>query len=342
MTLTALILAAAASQGAQPQEPTVTVEAGRILPSVGLMNDHMHAAGEFMAGLRYQHFEWSGAYRQGAHSLGDADLLADGYMMRARSMHMDMAMLDLMYGISDALTVTVSPQYVWNRMTVVGIDPMGAMNGGMMVGETARASTHGFGDTPVAASFRLKRGEHLNAHLTLGAWAPTGRAKLKNPDGSFTEYDMQTGSGTWDLEPSATLTGQQGAVGWGAQAGYRLRAERRNDAGYRLGNRALLTGWLSYRLAAPLEATARAEYTHQGRIHGMYNGPASMGMPEDAPANTGGSLLVGAAGLNWKPALGMQRGPQIGVELGVPIHQRVNGVQLLQKWQASVATRYFF
>lgn len=345
MILTALIFAsaaAAASQSALPQESTVTVEAGRILPSVGLMNDHMHEAGEFMIGLRFQHFDWGGATRRGTHAVNDADLLADGYIMRAKSMHMDMAMLDLMYGISGNLTVTLSPQYAWNRMTMAGIHPMGGMDGGMMPGETARETTHGFGDTLASASFRLKRSEHLNAHVTLGVWAPTGKAQLKNPDGSFTEYDMQTGSGTWDVEPSATVTGQEGALGWGAQAGYRVRAERRNAAGYRLGHRTLLTGWLSYRLAAPIEATARAEYTHQGRIHGRYDGPSNMDMPDDLPANSGGDLAIGAIGLNWKPALGMQRGPQLGVEFGVPFYRRVNGVQLPQKWQVSVATRYFF
>jgi hypothetical protein len=153
---------------------------------------------------------------------------------------------------------------------------------------------------------------------------------------------MQTGSGTWDIEPSATMTGQQGAFCWGAQAGYRVRAERRNDASYRLGNRSLLTGWLSYRVASTVGLTARTEYTHQGRIHGEYDGPASMGMPDDLPANSGGDLVIGAVGLNWKPWLGMESGPQLGIEFGKPLYQRVNGVQLPQKWQISAATRYFF
>lgn len=38
----------------------------------------------------------------------------------------------------------------------------------------------------------------------------------------------------------------------------------------------------------------------------------------------------------------MERGPQFGIEAGVPLYRRVNGVQLPQKWQVSVATRYFF
>lgn len=346
MFLAAVLLGSAVAS-VQPTVPagddsSVLVEAQRVLPSVGLMNDHMHDAGEFMIGVRYQHVGWSGANQHGTDKVSDTDLLASGYMMRATHMGMDMAMLDLMYGITDNLTVTLSPQYVWNRMTMVGIDPMGGMDGSMALGETAEEKFHSLGDTLASASLRLARNEHLGAHVTLGVWMPTGKSGLKNSDGTFTEYDMQTGSGTWQIEPSATVTGDAGRIGWGAQASYRFSVESRNSAGYRLGNRALVTGWVDYLLGGNVRATARAEFTGQGRIHGTYDGPASMGMPEDDPANYGGDLLIGAVGLNWKPQLGMRRGPQLGIEVGLPLYQRVNGVQLPQKWQVSTGVREFF
>jgi len=153
---------------------------------------------------------------------------------------------------------------------------------------------------------------------------------------------MQTGSGTWDIEPSVTVKGGAGPFGWGAQAGYRWRAEHRNSSGYRLGNRALATGWLSYMFAPTVGATARAEFTHQGRIRGEYDGPHDDMMPNDFPANYGGDLLIGAIGLNWKPSAGMARGPQLGIEFGIPLYQRVNGIQLPQKWQLSAGMRHFF
>jgi hypothetical protein len=330
-----LASAAASAQPPDPQQATVVVEARRILPSVGLMNDHMHEAGEFMIGLRFQHFDWHGPNHRGTHSVSDEDLLDAGYMMRATSMKMDMAMLDLMYGITDNLTVTVTPQHVWNRMHMVGIDPMD-----MMDEETE--STSGLGDTLASASLRLARGEHVGAHVTLGVWAPTGKSGIKNGDGMFVEYCMQTGSGTWDIEPSATIKGQEGRIGWGAQATWRYRAGHRNSSGYRLGNRAMITGWLSYLLEPSVGATARAEYSHQGRIHGEYGGPHDDMMPPNFPANYGGELLIGAIGLNWKPMPGMERGPQLGIELGIPLYQKVNGVQLPQKWQLSAAVRHFF
>ncbi|HLO19335.1 MAG TPA: hypothetical protein VK192_02445, partial [Sphingomicrobium sp.] len=107
MILTTVVLAAAAAvmQPAPPEQAAVVVEARRILPSVGLMNDHLHEAGEFMIGLRYQHFDWSGANWHGTQAVSDQELLDAGYMMRAESMAMDMAMLDLMYGVTAHLTV---------------------------------------------------------------------------------------------------------------------------------------------------------------------------------------------------------------------------------------------
>jgi len=65
MSLPILLLAAAASEPTAPPatEDPVLVEARRILPSIGLMNDHLHSRGEFMVGVRYQHLDWGGANR---------------------------------------------------------------------------------------------------------------------------------------------------------------------------------------------------------------------------------------------------------------------------------------
>lgn len=67
-----------------------------------------------------------------------------------------------------------------------------------------------------------------------------------------------------------------------------------------------------------------------------------MGMPEDDPSNARGDLLIGAVGLNWKPAVAIQGSPQLGIEFGLPLYQGVNGVQLPQRWQVSIGARHFF
>lgn len=297
MNLTAILLASAAATAQQPassQDDDVVVEARRILPSVGLMNDHLHAGGEFMIGVRYQRFDWHRANRRGADKLSDDELMDAGYMMRATSMTMDMAMVDLMYGVSDDLTLTLSPQYVWNEMRMVPLDAM--------MPDVGRMKTDGLGDTLASASFRLAQGEHLSAHVTLGVWVPTGKSGIKDSDGFFTQYCMQTGSGTWDVEPSATIKGQQGRFGWGAQASYRWRVEHRNSAGYRLGNKALVTGWLTYLVGPNLGATTLR------RIYAPGSDPWRVRRT---------SFRGHAAGLPrqlWRRPLGRSDRPQLGTD----------------------------
>jgi hypothetical protein len=333
LALPLLLASAASSQPPVPSEEQIVIEARRILPSVGLMNDHLHSRGEFMVGVRYQRLDWHGSNRHGTDKVSDEELMDAGYMMRATSMTMDMAMVDLMYGISDHLTVTVSPQYMWNRMKMVGTDPMDPM--------ADRMTSHGFGDTLASASLRLAKGDKLRAHATLGVWIPTGKSGLKDGD-TFLQYCMQIGSGTWDIEPSATVKGQAGRLGWGLQGSFRLRAGHRNSSGYRLGNKALATGWVSYLAGPNVGVTARAEYTHQGRIHGEYDGMHMDDMPQDFPANFGGDMVMGAVGVNWEPRFGEKRGPQLGIEAGIPLYQKLNGVQLPQRWQLSAGIRQFF
>src|SRR5690606_10419512 len=109
---------------------------------------------------------------------------------------------------------------------------------------------------------------------------------------------------------SVTVSGNDGRLGWGGQAGYRWRAEKRNEAGFAFGDRARASGWLSYLAGPGVSLTARAEFSHQGRIEGEFAGPHyEMMSPADRPFNYGGDVLTGSAGVNWQP-WEEGRGPQ--------------------------------
>jgi len=321
----------------------ITVDAPLLHPSAGLMNEHMHDGGEFMLGLRFERTRAAGTSRSGTDAISDADILAAGYTVSTKSMEMDMVMLDLMYAPNDKVTFMVMPMYMWHRMTMLGIDPMAGMGGGhgghgmaLPFGETHAHSTEGLADTLVSASYRLARGAHFGAHATLGVWAPTGAVDKTNPDGTFVHYGMQPGSGTWDLEPSLTVHGRDGALGWGAQAGYRWRAEKENASGFRFGDVARATGWVSYLIAGDLGATGRLEYRHEGQVEGHYNGPHKHSAPADRQANYGGDTIRAGFGLNWRVPLGMGERPQLSAEFAVPLYQDLNGIQVPEKWRLSM------
>lgn len=340
----------AAPLAAADRDGEITVVSPLLHPSAGLMNDHMHEGGEAMIGLRFERRRSSGDNVRGTERIADADIVAAGYSARTTSMEMDMVMLDLMYAPSDKVTLMVMPHYMWHRMEMVGIDPEagsggvgggaggghhGGHGGSVPFGETHEHAAQGFGDTLVSASYRLARSRPFSAHATLGLWLPTGKTEKKNADGTYVHYMMQPGSGTWDVEPSLTVSGQAGSLGWGAQGGYRWRTHDRNDAGFAFGDRAQASVWASSLLASGLGATARAEYVHEGRIEGHYDGPHHHAAPVDRQANYGGDTVSLGLGLNWLLPLGA-RAPQLSGEIAVPVYQDLNGIQVPQDWRLSI------
>ena len=321
-------------------------------PAAGLMNEHTHDGGEFMLGLRYLRSHFSGANRSGTDRIADTDVLAAGYTVRAQKMTMDMVMLDIMYAPNDKLTLMVMPHWMRHEMPMVGIDPAntgmgmdsgdGAMDSGhnhagLPFGDTMTHGTEGFGDTLVSASYRVANTRDFKAHATLGLWLPTGKVDRMNADGTFVHYGMQSGSGTWDIEPSVTITGTSDSLGWGAQASYRWRTESENSSGFAFGDRAMLTGWLSYLLSSSTSVTSRLSWEHEGQILGHYNGPHRHSSPADRQENYGGDTVRAAIGANVALPFGGRNRPQLGAEFGVPIYQNLNGIQLPEKWRLALS-----
>jgi hypothetical protein len=173
-------------------------------------------------------------------------------------------------------------------------------------------------------------------------WMPTGSSSRKNPDGTFVHYGMQPGGGTWDVEPSLTVSGKHGRTGWGAQAAYRWRVSETNGSGFRFGDKTRVSGWLSYLLQPTLGATARLEYFHEGAIGGHYNGPHSHSAPADRQENYGGKTLAGAVGFNWQPPIRGSFRPELGIEASLPLYQKLNGIQPPQYLRLATVIRQTF
>ena len=354
----ALLPLALAQPAFAQDEDRIVVDEQLLLPAAGLMNDHMHDGGEIMLGLRYDRRSYGGTNQSGTRDIADADILAAGYTARTHSMVMDMVMLDIMYAPTDDLTLMVMPHYMWHRMEITGIDPMGGMHGmdgmdhmagmddhaghSMGFGDIHSHGTQGFGDTLVSASWRLARSRGLSAHATLGVWVPTGAVDKTNPDGTFVHYGMQPGSGTWDIEPALTIGGRQGAFGWGAQGSYRWRSEKENASGFSFGDKARVSSWVSTLLSPSVGTTARIEYTHEGQIEGHYNGPHNHSAPPDRQENYGGDVVSASLGLNWLLPTGGAMRPQLGVEGGLPLYQDLNGIQAPEKWRMAVSLSHTF
>lgn len=349
----ALALAVSIAVPARAQDETaITVQSPLLHPAAGLMDEHMHEGGEAMIAVRFERFHAGGTNQAGTAEVADPAIVAAGFSSRTRSMTMDMVMVDLMYAPAANLTLMVMPHYMWHRMEMIGIDPANGTGAGSHAGHTAGQAipfgethdhaTRGLGDTLLSASYRLLRGPRLGAHATLGVWAPTGKVDLKDVDGRFVHYGMQPGGGTWDIEPSLTVTGRTGPLGWGGQAAYRWRTGTANDSGFRFGDKARATGWLSYLLGSHVGTTARLEYVHEGKVEGHYNAAHNHVAPPDRQANYGGDVVTAGFGFNWLLPLASERRPQMGAELTLPLSQDLNGIQPPQDWRLSMSLSQTF
>ncbi|MBJ6724346.1 nitrous oxide reductase accessory protein NosL [Geomesophilobacter sediminis] len=299
---------------------------------------HTHPAGSAMVNYRYSHTEMSGL-RAGTSKvpIGDAVPTTSryGYMMASTRMSMDMHMVMAMYGITDRLTLMGMTAFLDNSMEMV-------MDMGMGMGRTREPTmrTSGLGDTELRGVYKLS--DALVG--SLGVSFPTGNItqQFQTMGNTFrAPYDMQLGSGTYDLKPALTYNAvsDDGAWNLGGQASYTFHPGK-NEAGYSLGDSVKATGWLQ-RAFGPVSSWLRLSFNSSGRIHGE-DGEIRKSLqmapsPDADPANYGGERLDGLVGVSY--AIGPV---SIGVEGGIPLYQRVNGLQLETDWLLTAGAQLMF
>ncbi len=311
-------------------------------PAFGDHIYHTHPAGMWMVNYNFMHVDMRGL-RDGTSNvdLNDVGFMRGrpyNYMMIPTSMTMDMHMLMIMYGITDRLTVMAMANYQVNEMKML-MD----MGGMMPIKEEPPMTTRGFGDTEIRAMYRI------NKCLvgSLGLSLPTGSIdkEFETMHMTFRDpYDMQLGSGTYDLKPAITYNGvsDDGKWNWGGQAQYTWHTAK-NDNDWRFGDNLRLTTWLQ-RAFGPATSWLRLAYNDTGRIKGrdpeiqkLLDPMMGAPMPDADPDNYGGQRLDGLIGVSYqKGAL------SLGVEGGIPLYQDLNGLQLKTKWVLNVGLQVMF
>lgn len=306
-----------------------------------VMGDHMHKAGEFMVSARHMSMRMKGNIK-GTNELSDAKVLAEpnqhGAPMTLRvvpqKMDMQMTMLGVMYAPSDAVTLLAMVMQMDNAVVLQSYQ-------GMM-GETPCASSFisksaGTGDTIIGALFRggetANRQWHSGLALSLptGAVDKTGRPMV--PMGCAPAamdkrlpYPMQLGSGSYELKPSLTYNGDWRGWRIGGQANATLRLND-NDENYRLGDKLELQGWAMKNLTPYASASLRLDASHQGKLDGQ-DIHITLPMPTAQSRSSGGTYANLSLGLNLIGQSGVLRDHRLALELVLPVHQDVNGVQM--------------
>lgn len=309
-------------------------------PAFGDTVYHLHPAKMWMANFRFSRTDMNGL-RDGTTDIAVEQVSPVGsspygYMMTPTKMTMDMYMLMAMYGVTDRLTLMAMGSYQFNKMDML-------MNMGMGNVAQPPSRTEGFGDTELAASYGIAR----NLVGTLAVSIPTGGISHTTTMMGMefrAPYDMQTGSGTFDLKPSLTYNATSGdaAWNWGAQGTWVWRmGTNRND--YRLGDILKATTWLQ-RAVGPAAIWLRLSYADTGRIHGsdpeidkIQDPVMGAPSPDADPANYGGQRFDGFLGAS------IGDGPvSLGVEGGIPLYQSLNGLQLKTEWFLTAGLQVMF
>lgn len=316
---------------------------------------HTHPAGMWMFNYKFMHMSMDGL-RDGTTDVAtgrvgnNRGLPYDNYMMIPLKMTMDMHMFMVMYGITDRLTVMGMLNYLEIQMemlmdmspyTMMGM-PKGARDKGAQ--PDTPMTTRGLGDTELRGIYKING--HLNA--SLGVSLPTG-----DIDQDYTTmgtswrapYDMQLGSGTFDLKPAITLSipSDDSLWNYGGQAMATLRLGR-NDNDYSLGDSLKLNTWLQ-RALGPAATWIRLSYNYSTRIDGQDPAIAqsldgnymSPSMPDADPNNYGGQRVDGFIGAS------LVLGPfSFGVEGGIPLYQNLNGLQMKSDWYLTSGLQAMF
>lgn len=330
--------------GAHAPQAPAGVQFAHVLPT----------AGDFMLAWRSGFSRQAGALVQGTERVSDREVVDTACAPQApcrfvpTSMNMRMHMVDVMYAASDRLTLMLMPQVMvmdMNLRELAGRPP--AVPGVHEHTGIGGHSSGSLGDTVLAGLYQMGALGNGAVHLGMGLSIPTGRVdqelrRMFRSDGGRMHFDMQTGSGTWDLLPSVTWLGAFENVQLGAQFSAVHRLHEGNEAGYRLGDVLQASAWVGRAWSNGLGLSLRAVQAWRDDIAGdwrVFN--ARMG-PMDYPHNQGGESLDAALGLSWTVPAGRLAGHSLALEWSQPVHEDLHGVQLRRRGTLSASWQLHF
>ncbi|BAY86852.1 hypothetical protein NIES267_63630 [Calothrix parasitica NIES-267] len=299
---------------------------------IGVMGDHAHKKGEFMASYRYMFMDMDGN-RDGTNSISNSEVLQD-FMVTPVDMTMDMHMFGAMYGVSDSLTVMAMVPFVSKEMEHL-----------TRMGNRFTTNSEGIGDIKTTTLYTIFDKQKQRVHLNLGVSFPTGSINERDdtPAGEdqILPYPMQIGSGTFDLLPGITYLGQSGKGSWGAQALTTLRLGK-NDNGYRLGNKYQLSGWVARNWTDWLSTSLRLTGTTWGDIDGADDRLNPMMIPTADPELRNGTQINLGFGVNLYAPEGNLQGSRLAMEFELPILRDLDGPQLETDWVLTLGLQSSF
>lgn len=297
---------------------------------IGIMRSHVHAKGEVMLSYRYGFMDMDGN-RNGSSSLSTQEVL-DDYMVAPTEMQMQMHMFGVMYGLTDQFTLSAMGGFSAKEMDHLRRD-----------GTTFLIDNDGITDTSINALYEFYNDGKHRVQFNAGISLPTGSYNERNSSNSMLAYTMQIGSGTYDLLPGISYSGETDDWSWGSQLNSIIRLGR-NNRGYTLGNRYQLTGWGARKLNDMFSISLRLDGQAWGNIDGNDRelaGPTFMSPSMDSHLQAGERIDV-LVGVNFLMPSGILEGNRLALEFGVPVYERLDGPRLETDYRLVLGWQYVF
>ena len=313
----------------------------------GIMTDHVHEKGKLAIAYSYMNMAMQGN-QIGTKSVSDAAIF-NSYMMATNRMNMQMHMLMPMYGVTDRFTLMAMLSYNVNTMSM-HMMPMQSMN---MPGMTMtdynsmpiKMNSSGLGDTKIYALYNILPLCNHRLVAGLGFSLPTGSINTKGAtmqsNNDILPYNMQLGTGTYNLLPSLVYVGQGVHLSWGVALNANIKLGT-NSNNYCFGNEYSVSPWLAYQFVRWISVSARVEYYSVGKLYG-YDATINQSSLNDATANTanyGGQKASGYVGINLYAPANVLKGSRLLLEYGTPFYQNTIGLQSTVK--SSITARLQF
>ena len=292
---------------------------------IGVMGDHIHHKKEIMLSYRYMSMSMAGS-RAGRDERTTAQVL-ESYMMAPVEMSMGMHMVGGMYAPSDDITLMAMVPVVSKEMDMQKRDL-----------STVTRKSSGIGDIKIGGLYRLMARQSDSILLNTAVSIPVGSIDEKDGQPNRLPYPMQLGSGTFDLNLGATYLKHLGLFSGGAQASGLFRLGE-NSNGYALGNVYSGSAWIAKVLTPSFSASLRSKATLWSDVQGA-DATLNPMMTPGAETDRGGKRLDISLGTNYMVQSGSLKGHRLAVEVGTPVFQSFDSVQLDTEWWLTLGWQY--
>lgn len=291
---------------------------------IGVPHGQLLEAGRIMIGYRYAYHRLDNL-RQGTTQVDPDAAFQVGYTLVPTAMNVHRHVAEVMYAPRPMVTFAVELPVVHQNLWLE-----------RQSGDRTEVTASGLGDVRIGALVGALDRDGTRAHASLMLGLPTGSREEWDEQGPF-PYAAHVGSGTFDINPGATIVHQTPLWSWGGQVHGTVRVGEGSD-GFALGNRLELTAWTARQLARTASVSLRLAGQFRGDVrHDVPTFPAS---PASEPGLTGGTRVDLIAGGNLHAAAGTFLGHRLFGEIGIPVYQDLDGPQLGSAWHASIGWRW--